>query len=200
MERHPDLPTEPDLDPCRTGRAWTVLASSEVGRHSFVRRAKDAQNRRPGAQARLHMIEHARRVRLRCGRPVRFGGPGMQPIPRIVPGGTQRAFPFLPQRPAIDTRSAAGRQSSLGFDCLQGDTQKTQPIRSAGCQTSGDEKRWSPAPSSTVITTERSGRAFGTRSGLGSYHRLDQPVAFEDHGECWTDHGECPSLSPGWLL
>jgi hypothetical protein len=32
-------------------------------------------------------------ARRRCSRPIRFGGPGMQPIPSIIPGGTQRAFP-----------------------------------------------------------------------------------------------------------
>jgi hypothetical protein len=70
VERHQDLPTEPDFDPSRTGRAWTVLASSEPAGTRLCGVPKDAQNRGQGLKRRFHVSEHARRVRRRCGRPI----------------------------------------------------------------------------------------------------------------------------------
>jgi hypothetical protein len=97
-----NLPTEPDLDPSRTD--GDSSRQQRVGRHSFVRRAQGCPKPR---------------ARRRCGRPIRCCGPGMQPIPSIIPGGTQRAFhSYTNGRPSRRDRRPAG-QSSLRFDCLR---------------------------------------------------------------------------------
>jgi hypothetical protein len=118
VERHQDLSTEPDLDPSRTGGVWTVLGSSESAGTRLRRLPKDARNEGRGS-GETPLNPTCARARRRFGRHIRCGGPGMQPIRNIIPGGTQRPVSFPQQRPAIDTRSTAGRQSPLGFHCLR---------------------------------------------------------------------------------
>jgi hypothetical protein len=100
----------PNLTSFPPGRALTVLAGSESAGTRLCRLPKDARNRGQGFR-RPHDRTCAR-ARRRFGRPIRRAGPGMQPIPSITPGGTQRPFPSHNNgRRAIPT---AGRQSSLG--------------------------------------------------------------------------------------
>jgi hypothetical protein len=128
VERHQDLSTEPDLDPFRMAGVDGLASGESAGTRLYG--VQNAQNRGPGAPARLHMVVHARRARRR-GHLIRFGGPGMQPARALFLGVPRE---HSNGRPSIHDRCRP--QSSLGFDCLEDDIRPTQPIRSAGCQAS----------------------------------------------------------------
>jgi hypothetical protein len=190
VERHQDLQTEPDLDPSRTGVDGSRQQRSQPALvcAACVRRAQGCpEPTARGSGAAPHDRTSAPGSKA-AGSPhsIRRTREAADPIP----GGTQRAFP-----PHTNTRSAAGRQSSFGFDCLEGDTQR--PSRSVQLAAKRPRMRsggFLPPP--------------GTRSRPSTaVHHLGrdraqllppphQPAAFEDHAECWIGHGEWPSLGP----
>jgi hypothetical protein len=124
-------------------RAWTALASSESAGTRSCGVPKNAQNRGAGAQARLHTVAQTRRAaRRRCGHPIRFGDPGCSRPEHHSWGVPSEGVPSehsFPQQWGRSTHAiAAGRSLPLGLITLRAN-QATQPIRSAVCQTSGDE-------------------------------------------------------------
>jgi hypothetical protein len=193
VERHQDLPTEPDIDPSRAGGRGRFSQAAGRPALPFVRRAQGCPEptaRSSGAAPHDRTCAPGSTA-VRSPHSIRRTRDAADPEHRFWRYPASISFPY--QRPSIDTRSAAGRQSSLGSIALRRYPKKTQPICSAGCQTSGEEKRWSPGSLSTAITNERSGRTVGrVEFRLSSYRRLTSRV-FEDHGECWTGHGEWPS-------
>ncbi len=146
VERHQDLPNR--TCPRWTGGAWTVLpaASRPVLACAECQRMPGTEGW--GTAPHDRTCAHARR---RFGRPHSMRRTRDAALPSIIHGDTQRPFPSHNN----SQRSTAGPPVFPWVRLPEGDTQPNQPIRSAGCQNSGDEKRWSPARSSTAIANER---------------------------------------------
>ena len=138
-----NLPTESDLDPSRTdGRGQFSPAAS---RPALVCAACPRMPKTTGSTA-VRSPHSMLRTRDAAD-------------PEHHSWRYPASIPFLHQRPAIETRSTAGRAVFPSVRLLEGDSQPT-PIRSAA-ERARNEKRWSPAPSSSAITNERRG-FFGT--------------------------------------
>ncbi len=163
----------PNLTSIPPGRAGVDGSRQQrVGRYPFVQIAQGCPEPRAGAQARLHMIAHSRGLDGGSVAPFDAADPGCSRSRAsflAVPSGR-----FLPTTTAGDRHAIGSRPPVFPWVRLpEGNTQPTQPIRSAGCQRAGMRSGGllpPPAPRSrTSAAVDHLGRVD---IRLSSYRRL----------------------------